>query len=157
MALPEAVAQGAIKADPTRITAIKSVQRLTEANFIGKFVAVLIPDGEVGFEFGSNLRDDLFHALKEGTLTKFPNQGGQFLVPKLIRYLLMDAFISQNANLAIAGRYVNEHSVSELGTIHAQLTKNNAGPVQGRPPAMLFEMDADFPGALEFGLANALA
>jgi len=157
MALSEAVAQGAIKVDPTRITAIKSIQRLTQANFIGKFVAVLIIDGKVCFEFGSNIRDDLFHALKEGSSTKFPDQGGQFLVPKLVRYLLMDAFIPQDAHFAIAGRHVDEYSVSERGSTHAQLTKNNAGPVQGRSPATLFEMDADFPGALEFGLANALA
>jgi hypothetical protein len=107
MALSDAVARGVIKADPTMITAIKSVQRLTQADFIGKFVAVLIPDGEVGFEFGSNISNDLFHALKEGSSTKFPDQGCQLLVPKLVRYLLMDAFIAQDAHFAIAGGHVD--------------------------------------------------
>ena len=69
----------------------------------------------------------------------------------------MNAFITQNAHLPIAGRYIDEHSVSELGFIHAQLSENNPGPVEGIASAMFLEVYADFTGALEFSLAYTLA
>jgi hypothetical protein len=73
----------------------------------------------------------------------------------LIRDLVVDAFIAQDADFAVLGGDVNQNSVSEFGAVHAQLMKKGPGPVEGIASAMFLEVNPDFTGALEFGLLNA--
>ena len=78
------------------------------------------------------------------------------VIPEISRDYCIDAFVTDNGEPAVFKREIKQHAIPSLCFLHAQFAENVGSPVHDIFFAPGFNVDADFPGSIQFGIQDSL-
>lgn len=103
-----------------------------EDDVIGEFVLVgAAVEGEMRFEGMTDVGDDACDAACIIGLVEMGKDRPYLLAPEFLAYFFMDAAVTEDSELPILQRDVDEDSVAGCGLFHMKGGKDLGGPIQG--------------------------
>jgi hypothetical protein len=127
-----------------------------EGNVIGQFIHIVLLARKELLEMFTHRRDGIAETCLEFVVSEGICHKILYIVPKACRNDGVDAAVADDGELPVFDGKVDQDSVAEFSSFHMQLPEDECRPVENIGFAMVFEMNPDLPGSVEFSASDRL-